>query len=408
MSNLPSIPWTERERAEFKRRISALEAGGGGGGGSVALQDEGVSVTTALATLNVVGLGARATGTSSAVLTVNGLVTAAPATDQADWAPSGFDAGTGTIYMQPTTNCFLTGLSAGAAGQNVTLINASDFVICVERESGASTAANRFDESSFGSIWIMPQESILARYSATVSRWVVRNQSFDPRIVDGRTSLFVPGTGAVPSVSGIGSSAITATASTISPTATPTNDFEEYGNIQVTNGTASASASVWNATALFMRGASTGRQGFFHNGLVRFPSLGATGAVHAGVIASTGAITTQNGVQVNCLFLGADGGMTNLRIFNGNAAAGTPTDLGANFPTPSATAAYEYAFYAPPNTASVQYMVRRLDSRFVVQGTLTSNIPVNTTALGQRIGVMVGAKAVANTTQAAYLLTRGL
>ena len=33
MSNLPSIPWTERERAEFKRRISALEAGGGGGGG---------------------------------------------------------------------------------------------------------------------------------------------------------------------------------------------------------------------------------------------------------------------------------------------------------------------------------------------------------------------------------------
>lgn len=27
-SNLPSIPWTERERAEFKRRIVALEAGG--------------------------------------------------------------------------------------------------------------------------------------------------------------------------------------------------------------------------------------------------------------------------------------------------------------------------------------------------------------------------------------------
>ncbi len=34
MSNLPSIPWTERERAEFKRRLNTLEAGGGGGGGS--------------------------------------------------------------------------------------------------------------------------------------------------------------------------------------------------------------------------------------------------------------------------------------------------------------------------------------------------------------------------------------
>lgn len=29
-SNLPSIPWTERERAEFKRRLAALEARGGG------------------------------------------------------------------------------------------------------------------------------------------------------------------------------------------------------------------------------------------------------------------------------------------------------------------------------------------------------------------------------------------
>ena len=41
-SNLPSIPWTERERAEFKRRIAALETGGGGGpagSGSFVLDD---------------------------------------------------------------------------------------------------------------------------------------------------------------------------------------------------------------------------------------------------------------------------------------------------------------------------------------------------------------------------------
>ena len=100
--------------------------------------------------------------------------------------------------------------------------------------------------------------------------------------------------------------------------------------------------------------------------------------------------------------------MTNLRIFNGNAAAGTPTDLGANFPTPSATAAYDYAFYAPPNAAFVRYMVRRLDSRFVAEGSLTANIPVNTTALGQRLEIAVGATATASTAQAAYLLTRGL
>ena len=43
MSNLPEIPWTERERAEFKRRFLAIEAliaaGGGGGSGSFTLDD---------------------------------------------------------------------------------------------------------------------------------------------------------------------------------------------------------------------------------------------------------------------------------------------------------------------------------------------------------------------------------
>jgi hypothetical protein len=33
MSNLPSIPWTNRERAEIRRRLLALEAAGPGGGG---------------------------------------------------------------------------------------------------------------------------------------------------------------------------------------------------------------------------------------------------------------------------------------------------------------------------------------------------------------------------------------
>ena len=47
-SNLPSIPWTERERAEFKRRLAALEAGGGGGGGGAT--DLAYNATTRLLT----------------------------------------------------------------------------------------------------------------------------------------------------------------------------------------------------------------------------------------------------------------------------------------------------------------------------------------------------------------------
>ena len=100
--------------------------------------------------------------------------------------------------------------------------------------------------------------------------------------------------------------------------------------------------------------------------------------------------------------------MTTLRIFSGSGTAGTPIDLGANFPVPSATAEYEYFFYAPPAAAFVRYLVRRLDSHFVAEGTLSANIPVNTTALGARMEGVVGATAATVTVQAPHLLVLGL
>ena len=55
MSNLPTIPWTERERAEFKRRFATIEAslasGGGGGSGSFTL-DDGTATADGVFTLD--------------------------------------------------------------------------------------------------------------------------------------------------------------------------------------------------------------------------------------------------------------------------------------------------------------------------------------------------------------------
>jgi hypothetical protein len=381
-----------------------------GGGSPITLQDEGANITTALATLNVVGLGAVASGTSSATLTINGLVTAAPATDQADWAPSGLGAGTGTIKAQPTTNSFLTGLTAGATDQTVTIWNDSAFVICLERESGASTAANRFSFISLGSLWLLPNQSVSLRYSATSSRWVVTSQSRDVFGLGPRMSLTLPGSGTAIQAMGGPAIGTTATISNANASSTPTNDFTEVCNFQISNSTAAGTSSVRHANQLaFLRGATTGRQGFFHAGSVRFTAMGATsGAVRSGMTSSNAALTTLNNALTQCLLIGAQTADTNLRIYSGDAAAGTPVNLGANFPTPSATAAYEYCFYCPSNTAVVRYMVRRLDSRFVAEGTLTTNIPTTTTPLGHRLEIMVGATAVANTAQAAYLLTMGL
>ena len=335
------------------------------------------------------------------------VITAVPLSDQANWNPAGFGPDTSTIKMRPTTNVWLTGLAAGAIDQVVTLINDSDFLIALERESGASTAANRFKEGAYPSIWLLPQEAVTLRYSGTLSCWKVVGESFD--VYDARASslLIVPGTGSAPSYIGYGGGASTSITHN-NPSGTPTNDYAERGNIQVSANTANATASARAAAHYFQRGATAGLQGIFQTGLVQFNTMGATGALRAGLANTTGGITSLSSAVTQCLFLGVDAGQTNLRVFFADGSAGTPVNLGANFPAPSTTAAYEFAFYAPPGSSFIRYMVRRVDSRFVAEGTLTANLFGNTLNMGPRAEVWVGATAVANTIRAAYLVTAGL
>jgi hypothetical protein len=95
-------------------------------------------------------------------------------------------------------------------------------------------------------------------------------------------------------------------------------------------------------------------------------------------------------------------------MHNDGSGAATQIDLGASFPVPSATAAYEYLFYSVPGGTQVEYMVRRLDSRAVAQGSLTTDLPATTTALTHWLGISVGATATASRAQMNYLLTVGL
>ncbi len=335
------------------------------------------------------------------------VITAAPSTDQSNWAPSGLGTGAVTVLMQPTTNSFIGGLVAGANNQEVLLVNDSDFVVMLIGEDASSTAANRFTLSR-GSYILLPQEDITFRYSATKSRWRKINVTRNLYEVDNTTQMTLPNTGATVSNVGIHASSITATVSTTASTATPTDDFLEYSYWQITNSTGSGSTDVRSNATWLMRGATAGRQGFLHTGRVRFPALGATGAVYAGLINSAAATTTQPSAFTNALMLGAQNGATNLSIYFGSGTPGTPISLGANFPVPSAPAAYEYLFFSLGGGTAVEYMVRRMDTRFVAQGTLTTNLPVNTTPMGHRTGAMVGATAVANTVQCNYLLSMGL
>jgi hypothetical protein len=223
-----------------------------------------------------------------------------------------------------------------------------------------------------------------------------------------KSQIIVANTGTSAANVGLGSLSVATTVSNNAPSGTPTNAFTEDGNFQVSNSTASGSAGIRAASLLFMRGATAGRQGIFFNARVRFTALGATGGVAIGLTASTAAITTQPSANTNVIYLGADGGQTTLRVIVRDGSAGTPIDLGSNFPVPNATAAYEVVFFCPSGVAKVQYMVKRLDSDFRSQGTVTANLPANTTALGPRINVMVGGTATASTAQATRIVTRSV
>ncbi|MGL4575200.1 MAG: hypothetical protein ACRCV9_10470 [Burkholderiaceae bacterium] len=339
----------------------------------------------------------------------NTVISATPTADQQNWTIAGRTSYT-TVLASPADNSWIGGVTGGASGDILHIQNASaSGLIWLVHEDAASTAANRFALQRSG-VFLLPGETANFIYNATSSRWVEISVSFDVMQVDDKVTLTLPLTAATVQNMGVGGTSITATASTIAPTATPTNDFTEGPRTQITNATANGSSDVRCGLTNFMRGATAGRQGIFHNSRVAFTALGATGGVAVGLTSSAAALTTQPQATNNTIYLCANGGQTTLRISVRDAAAGTPIDLGANFPVPSATAAYEVAFLCMPNVANVRYMVRRLDTGndFRAQGTVTANLPANTQALGHRIQIMVGATATASTAQFSRMLTRSV
>lgn len=395
----------------FLRADGTWAAPPGGGGSSLTVQDEGTNLSTAVTSINFTGAGVTATGTTSVTVDIPGggatSITAAPSADQADWNPAGFGSSVGTVIMQPTTNSFIGGVAAGASNQVVQFINDSLFVVCFITEDSGSTAANRL-EKEFAPLWVLPQEAVTLRYSSSLSRWARTDKSqliYRPSV---RSQSFLPGATSTVINLGIHGLATATTISTIAPALTPGNDFEAYSSFQMTNATANAASNVRGNALGFYRGNTTGFGGFFHTGRVRYTAMGATGSVYSGMHPTTASITASASTLLNGLFFCASGGQTTMRVRHANGSTATEIDLGANFPVPSATAAYEYAFYAPSNSSFVRYMVRRLDSRFVAEGSITTNLPVNNQALTQAIGVTVGATAATNSAQCAFLITQGL
>lgn len=100
---------------------------------------------------------------------------------------------------------------------------------------------------------------------------------------------------------------------------------------------------------------------------------------------------------VNIIGVGTDAGDANLQIItNDGSGTATKTNLGANFPDHTLSMdLYELILYCPPNASAIGYQVTRLNTGDVATGSITSDLPVNTTFLGPQIMRNNGATALA-------------
>lgn len=95
--------------------------------------------------------------------------------------------------------------------------------------------------------------------------------------------------------------------------------------------------------------------------------------------------------QLNIIGIGSDATDTNLQIFhNDNTGTATKIDLGVNFPANKTGAVangigYQLELYAPYGATSVKYRVTKLSDNTFVTGTISTNLPASTTALGPQV-----------------------
>jgi hypothetical protein len=106
-------------------------------------------------------------------------------------------------------------------------------------------------------------------------------------------------------------------------------------------------------------------------------------------LGGTSGLTADPSARTNVIGVGKDAADSNLQIMH-NDGSGTCTkvDLGANFPANTDGAAYDIEFNCAAGMGSATYTVTRLDSAFTATGTISTNLPVDTTT--GAIGVNAG------------------
>lgn len=103
-----------------------------------------------------------------------GTLTVTPSANQDNYNPTGLQYAN-ILRVNASASLKLTGLAGGIEGRQIQIINvATDYLLWLENENTASSAANRFTLPQGFPAFLMPGDSITLIYDDTADRWRVK------------------------------------------------------------------------------------------------------------------------------------------------------------------------------------------------------------------------------------------
>jgi hypothetical protein len=113
-------------------------------------------------------------GGGSAAPVFNNAISAAPATSQNNYAPTGYTAGTtNLLILTPSANITITGIAAPSKNWSMLIYNASPtYTITFPNQSSSSTAANQFSNINASFVTLQAQAMAQVNYINAITYWV--------------------------------------------------------------------------------------------------------------------------------------------------------------------------------------------------------------------------------------------
>jgi hypothetical protein len=279
--------------------------------------------------------------------------------------------------------------NAGAfAGAGDVTIHEGDLVLADNAAATAPAAGSKLAALSIGGRSMPAFKNSSASAAAALQ----------PTFAQNRVSIWQGACGSNAPVA-LGTATLTATGTATSANIATTNRQTRTQRLEYLVTTAATTAVAgWRYPNLgwTVGGAAADEGGFFY--VCRWgPATGVattTNRAFVGMANTTAAPTdVEPSTITNIVGMGWDAADANIQIMHRGTGAVTKINLGASFPVPTTdrTKAYELVMFSPPgSTQSVSYTVTDLGTGATTSGTISTNMPTNTTLLAPRGWMSVG------------------